>query len=169
MRLLVIIFLLFAGCVQKKIYYTPTIKMQNCCVRNFVIGVKDVEVPDYLLQDQIIVKDSKKCFVDVSFLEDPRESLTDALMQFLQNYFKKAKVVNYPWQEDIKAQCIVFLQIKELFIKKDTLFIIAILQIDGKLYSFAISQHMKVLPKALDSAFEKLFIKIAKAVDKSCG
>ncbi len=168
MRLLVVLFLLFAGCANKKIYYTPAIGMQSCCVRNIAIGVEDVEVPDYLLQDQILVENGEKRFVDISFLEDPRESLTNSLIKFLQNYFKKAKVFNYPWQEDITPQCIVSLQINEIFIKKGDLFIEATLRINDKLQSFKISQHIEALPKALDGAFEKLFAEVAKEVDRSC-
>ena len=169
MRGVVLALLLFfiAGCAQKKIYYTPHLILQNSSSKHLRIAVADVEVPEYLLQDTLLVKDAQEHFLPFYFIEDPRQSLTKALIQFLQTYFQEATVLHYPWQSSNSA-CKVRLIIDEVYIKQDTLFMHALVTLDQKQFQFFIHEPVSNLSQTFDKLLQKLFIKVAKAVDRSC-
>ncbi len=166
-KIVIAILLLFSGCAQKKTYYAPHIPLQSCCSKQLVIGVEDVEVPDYLLQDRVVVKEAKEHFIPFRFVEDPRESLTKAFIEFLQNYFQGATIFHYPWQGG-QTSCKVALALDALYIQKGSLFLVASLRIKQKVAHFLIKEPIDTLPKAVDRALKRLFIQAAQAVDRSC-
>jgi len=112
MRILTILLtLFFAACSSKNAtYLVPSAPTKAISITSTQIGVKKVEVPDYLLGDKIMVKDGIKLTpLDANFASSIDGLLTDNAIKSLKTSLADPNVFLYPW--DVKSKKGVIIKI----------------------------------------------------------
>jgi len=102
--LIVLLALFFAGCSSKSAtYLVPSAPTKNISTISTQIGVKKVEVPDYLLSDKIVIKDGiKLSSLDANFASSIDSLLTENAIKSLKTSLADPNVFLYPW--DVKSK-----------------------------------------------------------------
>ncbi len=95
--------LMFSGCAQKR-YYVLSAPHQIAATDHRieqVIGVEDLQVPEYLHEGRIALlqKNNRVIYLnDALWAVDMQKDLTDALIFDLQKSLPGSVIVHYPWE-----------------------------------------------------------------------
>ncbi|BCD61558.1 hypothetical protein NitYY0826_C0413 [Nitratiruptor sp. YY08-26] len=164
MRFVWLIALLMMGCAQK-VYHQPYIETTAHYHTKIFIGVADVELPDYLLIDKILVQEESERFIDFALAGEPDELLTKRLIAYLRSYLGNENVLHYPWEGDKVPRCIVKLHVDAIYIHADQL-VIEGYYFDKK---FVVKKDLQEnIQQTFDSALQNLYAMVAKDVAKRC-
>jgi len=106
--MLLISLILLIGCAPKNSYIIPTIPTNSIAKRDIQIGVKKIEVPDYLMSDKILIRDGNKLKeLDASFATSIDSLLTSNAIKELKALLNDPNVVLYPWEAKSKRGYII--------------------------------------------------------------
>ncbi len=114
MRFVFIIALTFilSGCVAKSSKFVfPSQPVNALAQTNVQIGVKEIEIPNYLNSDKIIVKNGAQIKqIDAKFADVPNKMLTQKAIEGFKSALNDPNVFIYPW--DIKSKKGYIVEIK---------------------------------------------------------
>ena len=102
--LTVILLFVLGGCAQKRHYYVLSAPHQITATDHRieqVIGVEDLQVPEYLHEGRIALlqKNNRVIYLnDALWAVDMQKDLTDALIFDLQKSLPGSVIVHYPWE-----------------------------------------------------------------------
>ncbi len=169
MRFFLVVLFLFAGCAQKSLY-TPHLHTIQTHRRVRALAVEDVEVPQYLLLDRIVVLEGeKRTTKPLHFAGDPEEVLTRHFIAFLRQAFAKSQVCHYPWQVCDEVACRVRLMIDDLYLSEDGGRIAAVLEIGKNRQPVSVAcKGCKGVQESLDRLLSRLFARAAFLIAAAC-
>jgi len=106
--LFIIVAIFLSACSTKSSYLLPTSNVLHIKTVKTQIGVKEVEVPDYLDGDKILVKDGAKIEeIGSNFAAPPSKLLTQNVIKILKKSLNNPYVFLYPWDVKNKKGLIV--------------------------------------------------------------
>ena len=107
-KLIILLSLFIIGCSPKNSYIIPTGITNSISKKNIQIGIKKVQVPEYLLSDKILIKKGNKLKeLDASFATSIDSLLTSNAIKELKVLLNDPNVVLYPWEAKSKRGYIV--------------------------------------------------------------
>jgi uncharacterized lipoprotein YmbA len=174
----IILLFLFAGCTAPKSYIleSKNIPISNKSI-NYCIGVKTIELPQYLLSKEIpyLQKDNQ-----ITYLKDKKwatyldEHLTNRLVSTLQKSFNTAKVYKYPQNTSTKPDIILQITINKFIADDNSVILDATCTRSGKkgdknrLFSIKIDQSSKDdTIENMNKAFSKMESKLINYLSQS--
>jgi uncharacterized lipoprotein YmbA len=178
MRYIVLIMLsLFVGCTAPKSYILDSKSVPVSDKKfNYSIGVKNIELPQYLLgkdipylqdDNQIIYLENKKW---ATYLD---EHLTNRLVSMLQKSFHTPKVYKYPQNTSKKPDIIIQININKFLANKNSVLLDATCTREGKFKErdrlFSIKEPISSKDDIIDSmnrAFGKLEKRLIDSLEK---
>ncbi len=158
--------LILAGCAQK-LYYLPDISARPHYHSNVAIGVVDIDLPEYLLIDTILVKGKKERYEPFPIAGEPDEILTDRLISYLKVYLGDKRIFHYPWLDGPKPSCILRLHISSLYLDEESQKLAIVAHYLGK--DVIIKKRLKKdLRQTMDQALNSLYQRVAEDIATQC-
>ncbi len=178
MRFIYLLTMLFfaVGCsVRSTEYILPATNLQKIGSFNQQIGVKEIEVPEYLNSGKILIqKGVKLSRVDADFASTPSKLLTQKAMTTLKKSLGTPDVFLYPW--DFKHKRGLFISINlDSFNYKDGYAVVDgtyfVKRNNGRIiakrnfsYSQKVKENIQDIVVTLSLLFDKLIVDIAKII-----
>lgn len=175
-----ILLLSLGGCMTSSNYYVLSIAPQpstHYANKNRSIGVKKVNIPDYLYKREIAVAKTSSHITLLSgavWGEDLDAGLTQRLISFLKKKFQQPSVYAYPWDLDRVPTLKVSMDITRFIAYKDKVYLDAnweVVNTDtqkyvAKLFSttVATSSSADSIVEAMNRAFGQLEEDVAKGI-----
>jgi uncharacterized lipoprotein YmbA len=164
------------GCSSRSSeYLLPKSRVATIGSVGYPVGLKEVEVPEYLNSDKIVYQKGVKLYkVDANFATTPSKLLTHNAIVTLKSALDTPNVQLYPW--DFKSTRGVIVTIKlDDFIYKDGLVVVRgsyyIKNVKGKLLSEknfdlheSSSEDVESVVENLSKLFNKVVLKVAEKI-----
>jgi len=180
MKYLILIFgLIFTACSTKQSSFILTVPDQVSVVANLKtqIGVKKIELPEYLDSDQILVKNGYKLeSIDADFASDASNLFTQKAITSLKRALNNPNVFLYPWDVEKKKGYIVEIKIDDYLYNKSE----GVVNLSGSYYiknvknnrltsknfnySKEAEDNVESIMMALNELFDNLIIEIAQKI-----
>lgn len=126
--LLVLLFIVFAGCSGKQHYFILSTakqpKQSFVCHRS--IGVEKVILPDYMDKRKLTIATSSNQILQIDsakWAEDMDEGLTKRIVSFLQKKCRQPKVYLYPWGVDTQPNLKIRVQLNRFLTQGDRVYL----------------------------------------------
>ncbi len=176
--LFIILLFLFNGCTAPKSYIleSKNLPTSNKSI-NYSIGVKTIELPQYLLSKEIPYLQKEN---QIIYLKDKKwatyldEHLTNRLVSTLQKSFNTPKVYKYPQNTSTKPDIILQININKFIADKDSVLLDATCTRNGKLKEkdklFNIKEPLSSkddIVNGMNRAFGKLEAQLIKTLEQS--
>ena len=165
--LIVISLLLFGGCAQKR-YYVLSAPHQIATADQRVervIGVEDLQVPEYLHEGRVALlrKNNRVVYLNNAlWAVDMQKDLTDALIFDLQKSLPGSVIVHYPWESaDRDVDLVVRVKITRFIASQNEVYLDAVVRVGNrdKILSFKEpieSMHADQIVEGMKRAFFRL-------------
>lgn len=150
------VLLLFAGCGTKELGPYRYVSLERCEVAQpRDLGVEEVELPDYFVDDRFVYKDGEQLgYLEDRIARDPQEFLTRCAAKMLG-------ACGYPWECDKRPQKVVKIRIDEYYYDKERDAVVLVLEADGEMVRVEEPVRGDVITAAL-RAYKKAIAQIGR-------